>query len=92
MNNSAPRVSHRGAATLMVDPKAKAPGLFQGPNFVFKIGGPFGNRTQDTRIKRCVYGVLFYTVKYGIRTSCPLTPPRFVADVLVSVVRCSEVR
>ncbi len=28
-----------------------APGLLQGPNFVSKIGGPYGDRTHDTRIK-----------------------------------------
>ncbi len=41
-----------------------APGLLQGPNFVFKLGGPYGDRTHDTRIKSPVAGVLYSVPRY----------------------------
>ena len=47
-----------------------APGSVQGPLFVSKNGGPYGDRTHDTRIKSPATGVLYsvprYDVVYGL--------------------------
>ena len=48
------------------NPKAMAPGLLQGPLFVSKNGGPYGDRTHDTRIKSPVTGVLYSISRYDV--------------------------
>ena len=55
-------------------------------------GGKIVSGGARSRIKRCVYGVLFYIVRYGIRTSRPVNRDRFVANVVSGDRWCLEVR
>ena len=49
-------------------------------------GGPCGDRTRDTRIKRCGMLMLFYVVRHEIRTFSPATIQPFVSTSINHVI------